>query len=113
MLTRSEPMFKTRYLNILALSALTLILSACTSAPEPRPGQTTSIDVPQEERPDTKVAVQEEHVDLSQKSQSFHSGMNDGCATAKGKYTKDAEHFKQEADYGEGWFYGRRKCQAH
>ena len=106
-------MFKTSYFNIFAVSTLTLILSACTSAPEPRPGQTASIPVPQAERSDTQAALQEERVDLSQKSQSFHSGMNDGCATAKGKYTKDAEHFKQEADYGEGWFYGRRKCQVH
>jgi len=103
-------MVKINYLNIVAVSALTFMLSACTPALQPTPAEVIKPEVVTEPRP---VVQHEKNVDLSQKSQSFHNGMHDGCATAKGKYTKDAEHFRQEADYGEGWFYGRRKCQAH
>ena len=108
-------MVKINYLNIIAVSALTLILSACTPQPEaPSHVEIVPNQSPQvEEHTPTTVTQNEEHIDLSQKSQTFHSGMNAGCSTAKGKYSKDSTRFSGEADYKEGWFYGRRKCQAH
>ena len=43
-------------------------------------------------------------------SPSFKQGNKDGCATAKGSYTKNSKSFKGNADYQDGWFYGRRHC---
>ena len=43
-------------------------------------------------------------------SPSFKQGNLDGCATAKGEYTKNSEMFKADADYQDGWFYGRKHC---
>ena len=43
-------------------------------------------------------------------SPSFKQGSYDGCATAKGEYTKKSETFRSNADYQNGWFYGRRNC---
>jgi len=47
---------------------------------------------------------------------SFKAGSNDGCNTASGAYTKNSNAFKNDQDYQDGWFYGRKKCnpsQAH
>jgi len=49
-------------------------------------------------------------VDLSNKSQAFKDGFNDGCETAKGNYTKDSSRFKSDPEYNEGWFAGRSSC---
>ena len=49
------------------------------------------------------------HAPLS-KSPSFLQGQNDGCETAKGDYTKDGNLFRSDADYHDGWFYGRQQC---
>ena len=43
-------------------------------------------------------------------SDSFKKGMEDGCATAKGEYTKDSTAFNSDEDYKKGWFEGQRKC---
>ena len=43
-------------------------------------------------------------------SASFKQGNKDGCATASGEYTKNSHAFKREADYQNGWFYGRKNC---
>jgi len=40
----------------------------------------------------------------------FKAGVNDGCATASGAYTKNSEMFKQNHEYHEGWFCGRKQC---
>ena len=40
----------------------------------------------------------------------FKAGMNDGCATANGTYTKNSELFRNNNEYQEGWFYGRKTC---
>jgi len=40
----------------------------------------------------------------------FKTGSNDGCATAGGAYTKNSNAFKNDQDYQDGWFYGRKKC---
>lgn len=107
-------MFQKKYLTMTAVAVATLFLTACTSSTAPVPTPPASQpEVLTKPVPATPVAPKEKSIDLSQKSETFHSGMNDGCATAKGKYTKDSRLFKQEADYGEGWFYGRRKCQPH
>ncbi len=41
---------------------------------------------------------------------SFKKGKQDGCSTATGEYTKDSDAFKVDADYKNGWFYGRKNC---
>ncbi len=43
-------------------------------------------------------------------SPSFKQGNQDGCATAKGEYTKNSERFRGSADYQDGWYYGRKHC---
>jgi len=43
-------------------------------------------------------------------SPSFKQGNHDGCATAKGEYTKNSERFRGNADYQDGWYYGRKHC---
>jgi len=69
---------------ILGISAVAglLLVNGCTASSDPTPLQT----------PDFRV------------------GMEDGCATAKGEYSKNSERFRTNRDYHEGWFYGRRKC---
>lgn len=41
---------------------------------------------------------------------SFKQGKKDGCSTASGEYRKDSDAFKIDADYKNGWFYGRKEC---
>ncbi len=43
-------------------------------------------------------------------SESFKKGMEDGCNTAKGEYTKNSDSFNSDEDYKNGWFAGRSKC---
>ena len=43
-------------------------------------------------------------------SPSFKQGNKDGCATATGEYTKNSASFKGNADYQDGWYYGRKHC---
>ena len=38
-------------------------------------------------------------------------GIDDGCETAKGFYTKSHTLFNNEIDYYNGWFLGRNKCR--
>jgi hypothetical protein len=49
-------------------------------------------------------------VPVVEKSPSFKLGQEDGCATASGTYTKDSNSFKNNQDYYNGWFYGRKNC---
>jgi len=72
----------TKTLKLLALSSLSLLLLACTSASVPEPVR----------------------------SPSFTSGSQDGCATANGEYTKNSTSFNNDTEYKQGWFYGRKKC---
>jgi len=44
------------------------------------------------------------------KSPSYSMGEHDGCATAKGTYTKNSERFRNDPDYEKGWFAGRQYC---
>ncbi len=44
------------------------------------------------------------------KSPSFLQGQKDGCETAKGEYAKNSNLFQSDADYHDGWFYGRQQC---
>lgn len=105
-----------KYLLLLSLSGLSLIISGCTPSTTPQP---TAPSVPTQNTIQTQpeaiqaTTVERETVDLSQKSPAFHSGMNDGCATAKGKYSKDSARYNSDTQYNEGWFYGRRSCQPH
>jgi hypothetical protein len=41
---------------------------------------------------------------------SFVAGKKDGCSTATGDYTKNSDAFNTDADYKNGWFYGRKTC---
>lgn len=43
-------------------------------------------------------------------SPSFKKGKHDGCETSKGTYTKRSKMFRNNADYQNGWFYGRQNC---
>ena len=43
-------------------------------------------------------------------SESFKKGMEDGCLTATGEYTKNSDMFNSDEDYKNGWFAGRSKC---
>jgi len=45
-----------------------------------------------------------------QQTPDFKTGMHDGCTTATGEYTKNSEMFRNNPQYHEGWFYGRKKC---
>ena len=47
---------------------------------------------------------------LAPESPSFKLGVQDGCATATGTYTKSSDSFNNDTDYAEGWFSGRKKC---
>ena len=37
-------------------------------------------------------------------------GIEEGCKTAKGNYTKSHTLFNQNESYNEAWFIGRNKC---
>ena len=106
-------MFIQKTLSLTLLSLAGLFFTACTSSSTPVPVQPSPVAPTSVETPAQLGAYQEESVDLSQKGPVFHSGMNDGCATAKGKYSKDSALYNGDASYKEGWFYGRRKCQSH
>lgn len=41
----------------------------------------------------------------------YKEGIQDGCNTAKGIYTKDHWLFNNSNDYNHGWFLGRNKCR--
>ncbi len=47
----------------------------------------------------------------SKRTDSYKDGVIAGCKTAKGSYRKNHEKFNTIADYQEGWFAGRRRCQ--
>lgn len=68
-------------LKLSLVSTLLLLISACTSSAPALP------DTP-----------------------GFKQGKHDGCTTAKGEYTKNSHLFKNDADYQDGWFYGRKHC---
>lgn len=44
------------------------------------------------------------------KSLMYTQGETDGCTTAQGSYTKNSENFRNNTDYQEGWFSGRKNC---
>lgn len=70
-----------KLLNLSVIVASLLLLTACTSSAPALP------DTP-----------------------DFKKGNHDGCATAKGEYTKNSEMFRGSADYQDGWYYGRKHC---
>jgi len=72
---------KRMILGMVAVTGL-LLFTGCTGASAPMPSHT----------PD------------------FKTGMHDGCTTATGEYTKNSEMFRNNREYHEGWFYGRKKC---
>ena len=44
------------------------------------------------------------------KTPNYVLGEKDGCATAKGTYTKESALFRSDPDYEKGWFAGRQYC---
>jgi len=44
------------------------------------------------------------------RSETFKQGVQDGCATAGGKYAKNHTLFRSNEDYKIGWEDGRIKC---
>lgn len=44
-------------------------------------------------------------------SKGYKKGIKDGCATAKGDYTKSHYRFKNDIDYNDGWFLARNRCK--
>ncbi len=71
-----------KIINTVLISAVLLLLTACTSSNLTAPVETSS----------------------------FKQGSQDGCRTAEGTYTKNSNTFNNNRDYNDGWFYGRRKC---
>lgn len=47
----------------------------------------------------------------SNKDTSFKQGVQDGCTTTAGDYTKDSNRFKADQSYRVGWADGRLKCE--
>ena len=47
---------------------------------------------------------------VNAETSGFKSGSQDGCATASGNYRKNSNSFKNDINYKDGWFYGRKKC---
>ena len=70
-----------KLINIILVVGVSLLFTACTSSAPTLPD-----------------------------SPSFKLGEKDGCATASGAYTKNSDSFKMDADYKNGWFYGRKNC---
>ena len=71
-----------KIMNISLITGAALLFTACTSSSLPMNAQTPS----------------------------FKAGSQAGCATASGNYTKNSDSFKNDIDYKDGWFYGRKKC---
>ena len=42
---------------------------------------------------------------------AYKRGIQDGCETARGFYTKSHAQFQQDDNYYNGWFLGRNKCR--
>ena len=110
-------MIKTNHVILTTASTLMLLLAGCstTQAPVLAPAP---VVVPKPLPANNTVGAlsstnYNQAVDLSQKNESFHSGMNDGCSTAKGKYIKSSDLYNNDPEYKEGWFHGRRQCQPH
>jgi len=68
--------------QLLLLATASILFSACTSS-----------DVP-----------------MVPKSPMFKLGQTDGCNTATGAYTKNSENFRNNKDYEDGWYAGRKNC---
>ena len=43
-------------------------------------------------------------------SLTLKKGVEDGCKTSKGYYTKNHVLFNNDIDYNTGWFLGRSRC---
>ena len=43
-------------------------------------------------------------------SESYKLGVQDGCATASGTYTKNSDSFNNDIEYADGWYAGRKNC---
>ncbi len=50
-------------------------------------------------------------INLKHKSESFKQGVYDGCKTASQKYKKNSNAFKNDFEYNNGWWEGRRNCE--
>jgi len=48
----------------------------------------------------------------SDRNDAFKRGVQDGCRTASGSYTKDHEAFKANISYRDGWGNGRLQCHS-
>jgi len=44
-------------------------------------------------------------------SSAYKAGIRDGCETSKGIYHKSHSLFRNNNDYYNGWFIGRKKCR--
>jgi len=49
-------------------------------------------------------------VPMTPKSPMYKLGQTDGCTTATGAYTKNSENFRNNKEYEDGWYEGRRNC---
>ena len=80
-----------KHLFIVGIITLSImILGGCGSSPKPNDPYTVKIP--------------------ENMSDSFKKGMEDGCSTAKGEYTKISDLFNSDEDYKNGWFAGRSRC---
>ncbi len=72
----------TKIINVSLIVTVSLLFTACTSSSIPEPVQ----------------------------SPSYKLGVQDGCATANGAYTKNSDSFNNDKEYHDGWFSGRKNC---
>jgi hypothetical protein len=49
-------------------------------------------------------------INMDEQTAGFQNGASAGCETAKGAFTKDYTAWKNDIQYQNGWFYGRKKC---
>ena len=45
------------------------------------------------------------------RTETYRSGVIDGCKTSNGDYTKDHTRFKSDIHYHDGWEHGRLHCK--
>jgi major membrane immunogen (membrane-anchored lipoprotein) len=56
------------------------------------------------------TACSSSNLPVNAQTPNFKLGSQDGCTTASGAYTKNSDSFRNNKDYQDGWFYGRKKC---
>jgi hypothetical protein len=93
-------MHKSRLTSILLFSISTLLFTACGEVPD-LDGVASS----------TGDFVYRNHNFGANRDAEYRKGVQDGCRTSDGEYTKNHALFKAENDYRAGWEHGRMHCK--